>query len=207
MVHLTHGSTDFLAFIQVFFLFRLPALRNRFIIYGSRAVPTDAEREADKARSGCSDSKSVSHWYTKVLEDLARDDAQSTQRPASWSKRCLYVVEDLRVPHNWFLHFYIVSVASSLFWGAKIARKDSLVADICQNVQPGGTMSMNQITLVWSLMTVHGIRRLLESLTLGKSSLSSMWFVHWALGIWFYLAMSFTVWIEGAGKLLVAWEE
>lgn len=68
-------------------------------------------------------------------------------------------------------------------------------------------MSINQIALLWSFMTVHGIRRLLESLTLGKSSSSSMWFVHWALGIWFYLAMSFAVWIEGAGKLFKAGEE
>lgn len=60
-------------------------------------------------------------------------------------------------------------------------------------------MSINQVTLVWLLMTVQGIRRLLESLTLGKSSSSKMWFVHWALGISFYFAMSFAVWIEGAG--------
>lgn len=62
-------------------------------------------------------------------------------------------------------------------------------------------MSINQVVMVWSLMTVQGVRRLLECITLNTwSSSSKMWFVHWILGIWFYLAMGFAVWIEAAGK-------
>ena len=34
----------------------------------------------------------------------------------------------------------------------------------------------------------------------GKPSTSKMWFVHWLLGIAFYLAVGVSVWIEGAGK-------
>lgn len=105
------------------------------------------------------------------------------------------------MPHEWFLHFYLTSVVCSIFWGAKIARKTALVVSICENVQPGGEMSMNQIAIVWSLMTVQGVRRLAESIAFRRSSSSRMWFVHWILGIWFYFAMSFAVWIEGAGML------
>lgn len=105
------------------------------------------------------------------------------------------------MPHAWFLHFYVASVACSIFWGSKLVRKTDLVVNICENVQPGGNMSINQVVMVWSLMTVQGVRRLLECITLNtRSSSSKMWFVHWILGIWFYFAMGFAVWIEAAGK-------
>lgn len=60
-------------------------------------------------------------------------------------------------------------------------------------------MSMNQIALVWLLMAVQGIRRLSESMTSSMASSSKMWFGHWIIGLWFYLAVSFAVWIDGAG--------
>ena len=62
-------------------------------------------------------------------------------------------------------------------------------------------MSIDQIVLTWSLMSIQGVRRLLESSLLAKSSESKMWFVHWLLGIAFYLAVGISVWIEGAGEL------
>ncbi|CAL8576483.1 hypothetical protein XPA_002363 [Xanthoria parietina] len=61
---------------------------------------------------------------------------------------------------------------------------------------------MNQLALMWTLMAVQGLRRLVESILLGKSSASKMWFVHWILGVLFYAAMSIAVWIEGAETLL-----
>ena len=63
---------------------------------------------------------------------------------------------------------------------------------------------MNQLALMWTLMAVQGLRRLVESILLGKPSASKMWFVHWILGVLFYAAMSIAVWIEGAGKLFTA---
>ena len=61
-------------------------------------------------------------------------------------------------------------------------------------------MSIDQIALTWSLMSIQGVRRLLESTMFAKPSSSKMWFVHWLLGITFYLAVAVSVWIEGAGK-------
>lgn len=62
-------------------------------------------------------------------------------------------------------------------------------------------MSMDQIILVWSLMIIQGTRRLLESYFVTKHSASRMWFVHWYLGVAFYMAMGVAIWIEGAGTL------
>ena len=59
---------------------------------------------------------------------------------------------------------------------------------------------MDQIVLVWSLMTVQGVRRLFESYFVTKHSESRMWFVHWYMGVAFYLAMGVAIWIEGASK-------
>ena len=66
------------------------------------------------------------------------------------------------------------------------------------------SMSMNQITLLWSLMLIQGIRRLVESVFVMKTSVSNMWFLHYLLGIGFYLIMGVAVWIEGAGKLTLS---
>ena len=60
-------------------------------------------------------------------------------------------------------------------------------------------MSKDQIILIWGLISIQGARRLLESRLFLKPSASQMWFVHWVLGIAFYLALGVTAWIEGAG--------
>ena len=59
-------------------------------------------------------------------------------------------------------------------------------------------MSLYQVILTWSMMSIQGCRRLYESLVFGKQSSSRMWIGHWAMGILFYLAMSVAVWIEGS---------
>lgn len=80
--------------------------------------------------------------------------------------------------------------------------KGSLLEIICQSVGPstqGKGMTVDQVVLCWSLVTVQGVRRLLETSFLGSSSRSKMWFIHWLLGISFYLALGVSCWIEGAG--------
>lgn len=61
----------------------------------------------------------------------------------------------------------------------------------------GTSMSVNRAILCSVVMTIQGARRLYECLTLGKPSQSKMWFVHWVLGLVYYLAMPMAVWIEG----------
>lgn len=62
-------------------------------------------------------------------------------------------------------------------------------------------MSVHQVVTCWVLMMIQGCRRLYECLVFSKPSSSQMWFVHWLLGVAFYLAATIAIWIEGTGKL------
>lgn len=63
------------------------------------------------------------------------------------------------------------------------------------------SMSVNQVMVSWMLLIVQGSRRLYECLAFSKPSSSKMWFVHWLLGIAFYLAAAVAIWVEGTGVL------
>ena len=105
------------------------------------------------------------------------------------------------VPHYYFIHFYVVSVVSSLFWGFQSTMKGSAVTALAK-YEPvtASTMSLEQVVLVWALMITQGIRRLLESITLLKRSSSTMPIVHYLIGIVFYLSIGVGVWIEGSSQ-------
>lgn len=49
---------------------------------------------------------------------------------------------------------------------------------------------------------MQGSRRLWECIAFSKPSSSRMWFVHWILGLGYYLAAGVAIWIEGSGTLL-----
>jgi 3-oxo-5-alpha-steroid 4-dehydrogenase 3 len=61
-------------------------------------------------------------------------------------------------------------------------------------------MSAHQIALCWTLVAAQGGRRLAESMALTRPSQSKMWFVHWVLGIAFYIAIGVSLWVEGIRK-------
>jgi 3-oxo-5-alpha-steroid 4-dehydrogenase 3 len=61
------------------------------------------------------------------------------------------------------------------------------------------SMSLQQVILCWTLMASQGARRLYESITLKKPSESKMWFVHWILGLVYYIMMGIAIWVEGIG--------
>lgn len=84
------------------------------------------------------------------------------------------------MPHNYFAHFYVVSVASSLFWAWKLQLWNA----------------HGRLRMVWALMLLQGARRLLESYAYTSTSKSTMWFAHWILGLVFYLATNVAIWIE-----------
>lgn len=105
------------------------------------------------------------------------------------------------VPHTWFIHYYVVSVVSSIFWGFQIAQHGKFLQLVASYSNPGTTsMTVNQVALAWLLMFAHGLRRLNESLTLTKPTNSKMWFGLWALGALYYVFMGISIWIEGACK-------
>lgn len=61
------------------------------------------------------------------------------------------------------------------------------------------SMTVNQVLFCWVLVVVHSSRRLAECIFFVKPSTSRMWFVHWLLGLAFYVGMPVAIWIEGTG--------
>ncbi|GIK02423.1 hypothetical protein Aspvir_006476 [Aspergillus viridinutans] len=152
-------------------------LRARFVTYGARATSTTVRSRP----LACADAPDTSRVY------LALDYFAS-----------------LRVPHSYFTHFYVASVLSSLFWAFQLLFRGSAFQAIATRIGPEHlqkSMSIHQVLLCWALMLGQGIRRLHESRIFSKPSSSRMWFVHWLLGLVFYLAATVAVWIEGTGTL------
>ena len=119
--------------------------------------------------------------------------------------RVLDTMTTFRVPHRYFLHFYVASLLSSCFWAIQLLNRGFAFRALTQRVEyfdSATSMSIDQVALTWSLMTVQGVRRLLETFAFSKVSSSQMWFGHWLLGIGFYLAFGVALWIEGAPVLL-----
>lgn len=165
----------------------IPAVRSRYIAYGSRATPINDRDQIDFQNDGKRFAEESTATANKTLESL---------------ESLLERLDAIQVPHAWFQHFYIVSVLSSFFWGVQILIKGSVMQALCHrfwsSTQAKG-MAVDQVVLTWSLVTIQGVRRLLETSLLVKSSGSKMWFVHWLLGMAFYLALGVSCWIEGAG--------
>jgi 3-oxo-5-alpha-steroid 4-dehydrogenase 3 len=125
--------------------------------------------------------------------------SRTTSRQKSFP-RVLKLIGSFQVPHTWFTHYYIISVASSIFWAFQIYTQgfafDFLAS--CSKSRPA-TMTVNQVLLAWSLMMAQGTRRLYESVAFTKPSQSQMWAGLWVIGMAFYLFMGISVWIEGIG--------
>ncbi|KAL2354630.1 putative 3-oxo-5-alpha-steroid 4-dehydrogenase [Cryomyces antarcticus] len=161
----------------------VPAFRNRFLEYGSRASIPDS-KEAYSKHEDCG----------KSLRD------PSSRLPNNVFLQVLDTVAALRVPHSWFMSFYVVSVSASLFWASQIVVHGPFFTffSLATRKTPPASTTVHQVVLTWSLMLLQGCRRLYECLTLSKPSTSKMWIGHWILGILFYLAMNVAVWVEGA---------
>ncbi|KAK6208189.1 hypothetical protein LQW54_007098 [Pestalotiopsis sp. IQ-011] len=107
-----------------------------------------------------------------------------------------------QVPHSWFIHFYVLSVLSSVFWAAQYLYGGAILTVLCEYQvarRSAPTMNIQQVQLVWLLMALQGTRRLYECFyVLRTTSSSKMWFVHWLLGCAYYLGIGVAVWIEGS---------
>lgn len=107
------------------------------------------------------------------------------------------------VPHSWFIHFYILSVANSFFWALQYACNGTVLETIAKHQtarNPGPSMTLRQVQLTWFLMATQGARRLYECLFVMRASSSKMWVIHWLLGCAYYLCIGVAVWVEGAGE-------
>lgn len=163
----------------------IPTLRERFISYGARGVSSESP---DAAKS----QTTRNSWVRSLLD-----------RIAAWN-----------VAHGFFLHFYIVSVLSSVLWAIQLATRGRLFVAVVSRLDDtrltAPSMSVNQIVLCWTLLAAQGLRRLFECMTLAKKSAQSkMWFGHYIFGLAYYITTGIAIWIEGSGaseqnKLLLA---
>ncbi|KAI8966848.1 hypothetical protein F5Y11DRAFT_343217 [Daldinia sp. FL1419] len=108
-----------------------------------------------------------------------------------------------KVPHSWFIHFYILSISCSVFWAAQFFTRGRILEWIVGNQARSGetSMSINQVAIVWVLMSLQGARRLYEYITVIRPSPSKMWIVHWLLGVSYYFFTGISIWIEGSRSI------
>lgn len=106
-----------------------------------------------------------------------------------------------QVPHSWFGAFYVVSVACSVFWLAQYLGDGAVLRFIAssQTSARAPSATLGQVALGWGMMVLQGARRVFEHATIIKPSKSTMWVVHWVLGLLFYLCISVSIWVEGSG--------
>lgn len=168
---------------QAFFLLAAGA------VLAVAAMPRDAKtllvdygaRKAPTAHANKSSTKSPhSGWLLSLIASLT-----------SWTQ----------VPHAWFSAFYVVSLACSVFWLAQYLGNGAILSYIVssQASGPEPSATLGQAAFGWLMMFLQGARRVFEHATIVKTSKSTMWVVHWLLGLLFYLSISVAVWVEGSG--------
>ncbi|CAG7935962.1 unnamed protein product [Penicillium nalgiovense] len=154
------------------------SLRSRFLAYGPRASSGSISTGSAPPRA---------------------------QKPSTESKGFLDYLATWQVPHSYFTHFYVASVLSSVFWVAQLLSRGVVFQAIASRVSEDHqrhSMSLTQLVICCVLLAVQGSRRLWECFIFSKPSSSQMWFMHWLLGLAFYLAAGVAIWIEGSGTLL-----
>lgn len=117
-----------------------------------------------------------------------------------------------QIPHGWFFTYYTMYLACAGFWAVQYCFGDGNDNDLLRSLarrqveaDPGTPMMTGgQVVLVWGLMLLQAGRRLYECFAVMKPSRSTMWFVHWVVGLGFYMGVSVAIWIEGSGKSMSA---
>lgn len=163
-----------MAFLQILSVSLPSSFSSRFVNYGARATSTSSEPKVKPTRQP--------HAFIRFLD----------------------YVSSFRVPHSYFTQFYVASVLSSITWATQLVTLGPAFWAVAIRVDERHvqkSMSLNQVMLCWALLMIQGSRRLYESLAFSKPSSSQMWFVHWLLGIVFYIAVGVAIWIEGTGSL------
>lgn len=111
-----------------------------------------------------------------------------------------------QVPHSWFIHFYMVSVSWSIFWGWQYVSKGSIMRAMAEMQHRSAVedqtpeVALTATLVTWLLMSTQGARRLFECLFVAKPGSSPMSALHWALGVFYYTVVGISVWIRGSGS-------
>jgi 3-oxo-5-alpha-steroid 4-dehydrogenase 3 / polyprenol reductase len=135
--------------------------------------------------------------FRKYIMNYGPRSTISTSIPsksASHQSKIVSVLEcvgSFQVPHKWFTHYYVISVASSVFWAFQIYVHGAAFELIASFSKPRpAAMTADQVFLAWLLMAIQGTRRLYESIAFMKPSQSKMWAGMWIIGMAFYVFMN-----------------
>lgn len=153
----------------------LSPLRQRFLAYGARTQHTTHETAERVERLKINPDSS------KVLDNIA----------------------SIHVPHSWFTHFYIVSVASSCLWMWSLSSSSNAPLVDRHDSTPYPRQSNQSAFVCVTLMLIQGIRRFLECTNVFQPSNSRMWIGHYAFGLAFYLFTNTAVWVESMNSTSV----
>lgn len=109
-----------------------------------------------------------------------------------------------QIPHSWFFTYYALYLVCANFWGFEYFQHgdNELRALARQQIRLAAgspAMTGGQVVIAWLLMLMQAWRRLYECFAVTRPSNSTMWFVHWIMGLSFYVGASAAIWIEGSG--------
>ncbi len=108
-----------------------------------------------------------------------------------------------QIPHSWFASFYAAYLACAAFWALQCFTGGRVLGYFvaCQAATQAPSMALSQVWTASILMALQAVRRLYEQFVVMRPSKSTMWLVHWLLGLVFYLTLSVSIWVEGSRKL------
>lgn len=153
------------------------------------------------------DAKTLLVDYGARKAETKRGDGASDQNPDSrlLLKLIATVTSYTQVPHSWFGAFYVMSLACSAFWLFQYLDDGAVLRLIASRQASAGEPSatLGQVALGWLMMFLQAARRVFEQVAVLQPSRSTMWLVHWLLGLFFYLFIGVSVWVEGSGMICV----
>jgi len=147
----------------------------------------------------------IPSFRAKIMNYGSRGTITKTppkDQPKSIFATLFDTIASVQVPHTWFIHYYVASVLSSIFWAHQIYTHGPAFEFLAfYSSERDTSMTVNQVFLAWLFMAIQGSRRLCECITLTKPSKSKMWVGLWLIGLGYYIAMGISVWIEGVAVL------
>lgn len=117
-----------------------------------------------------------------------------------------------QVPHSWFFTYYVFYIFCAEAWAVQYFLDGPNLLGFLANRQvtfapDAPAMSGSQISIIWVMMFLQAGRRLCECFVVMKPSKSTMWFVHWVVGLGYYLGVSVAIWVEGSGTSTIVVRE
>lgn len=165
-----------------------PTARTLLINYGARKSTTQP-------------SPTSPPGHNKPEEEKPTNNTKNPT-PAPFTSLIAHLTSHGQVPHSWFSLFYLTSILSSLFWLTQYLADGSILHRIISlqaSSQTSPSATLSQVAVAWTMMLLQGLRRTYEHAFVMKPSKSTMWFVHWFLGLGFYILTGIAIWVEGSG--------